>query len=95
MNVQECNKYDLDSKDYWRCISLNTVQTVYHPVGTCAMGSNIRVSVVDSRLRVHGVKNLRVIDASVMPTIVGANTNGPAMMIGERGAELLKEDYKN
>ncbi|CAB3223908.1 unnamed protein product [Arctia plantaginis] len=63
-------------------------------VGTCAMGSNIRVSVVDSRLRVHGVGNLRVIDASIMPTIVGANTNGPAMMIGERGAELLKEDYK-
>lgn len=93
MNVPECHKYDLDSRDYWKCVSLNTVQTIYHPVGTCAMGADINTSVVDSRLRVHGVKNLRVIDASVMPTITSGNTNGPTMMIAERGAELLKEDY--
>ncbi|GAB3466177.1 GMC family oxidoreductase N-terminal domain-containing protein [Massilia terrae] len=63
-------------------------ETIYHPVGTCKMGCD-PMSVVDKHLRVHGVDGLRVIDASVMPTLIGGNTNAPTMMIAERGADLV------
>ena len=64
------------------------VETVYHPVGTCKMGHD-EMAVVDDQLRVHGIEGLRVIDASIMPTIVSGNTNAPVYMIAERGAELV------
>jgi choline dehydrogenase len=63
--------------------------TVYHPVGTCRMGRSIGESVVDATLRVHGVERLRVIDASVFPTVTSANTNAPTLMVAQRGAELI------
>nr|BAM18228.1 glucose dehydrogenase [Papilio xuthus] len=92
-NWPKCNKYKLNSYDYWRCIAPQIVTTIYHPVGTCSMGPDPSSAVVDSRLRVHHVKGLRVIDASIMPNITGCNTNGPTIMIGERGSDLIKEDY--
>ncbi|WP_160772770.1 GMC family oxidoreductase [Alteraurantiacibacter buctensis] len=69
------------------------VGVVHHPVGTCAMGTDDD-AVVDARLRVRGVGGLRVIDASIMPRLVGANTNAAAVMIGEKGADMIRQDAK-
>lgn len=67
--------------------------TVFHPVSTCRMGPDPSVDVVDARLRVHGTTGLRVVDASVFPTLTSGNTNAPTIMVGEKGADLILQDH--
>lgn len=78
---------------YFECLAKKYTVTAYHPVGTCKMGTDNRSSVVDPRLRVHGVRSLRVIDASIMPNVTRGNTHAPSIMIGEKGADMIKEDH--
>ena len=85
--------YPYDSDDFWRWYIKYATLTIYHPVGTCKMGDpSDPTTVVDPQLRVKGFKNLRVVDASVMPKIVTGNTNAPIIMIAEKAADMIKED---
>jgi len=69
--------------------------TVFHPVSTCRMGPDAATSVVDARLRVHGLQGLRVIDASAFPEITSGNTNAPTLMLAEKGAALVLADHRD
>ncbi|XP_028042610.1 glucose dehydrogenase [FAD, quinone]-like, partial [Bombyx mandarina] len=92
LNVRQCKHHKFNTRKYWKCLALNVVTTLWHSVGTCAMGPE-GVGVIDYKLRVHGVKKLRVIDASSMPKIVGGNTNAPTIMIADKGADIIKTDH--
>ncbi len=81
----------LESDDELLHAAGDLATTIFHPVGSCKMGHD-EMAVVDDRLAVHGVRNLRVVDASVMPHITSGNTNAPTVMIAEKGAEFIRED---
>jgi choline dehydrogenase-like flavoprotein len=85
-----CGQFKPYSDKYYACFVKHFISTIYHPVGTCSMGS-----VVNHRLRVIGIEGLRVVDASVMPRIVGGNTHAPTVMIGEKGADMILEDWNS
>ncbi|XP_067637858.1 glucose dehydrogenase [FAD, quinone] [Eurosta solidaginis] len=93
-SLPNCKKHQLFSDAYLECQARTISMTIYHPCGTAKMGPAWDAeAVVDPRLRVYGVRGLRVIDASIMPTISSGNTNAPVIMIGEKGADLIKEDW--
>ena len=77
-----------DNEELVREAGSNYAQTIFHPVGTCKMGQD-EMSVVDEKVKVRGIKNLRVIDASIMPNITSGNTNAPTIMIAEKGADMI------
>jgi len=83
--------HELKTDDDIRRYVLDTAETIYHPVGTCKMGHD-ELAVVNDRLQVHGVKGLRVVDASIMPTLIGGNTNAPTMAIAEKAAHMILQD---
>ena len=88
-------RHVFECESYIRCYIKQKTYTGYHPTGTCRMGDESRPdTVVDPRLRVKGIKGLRVCDASIMPLVTNGNTNAPALMIGEKCADLVKEDNR-
>lgn len=92
--IDECDKLQYMSSKYWECYMGHFSSSMYHPVGTVKMGSaNDPAAVVDSRLKVHGISGIRVADASIMPTITSGHTDAPAIMIGERVVDFIKDDW--
>ena len=79
-------------KDIEEFIRANA-ETIYHPVGTCKMG-NDDLAVVNDKLSAHGLQNLRIVDASIMPNITSGNTNAPTIMIAEKAADIILQNQK-
>ena len=88
-----CLDFKPPSNDYFDCLLRHWTHTIYYSVGTCKMWPSSDPYSVNAQLKIHGMKNLRVIDASIMPTIVGGNIYASSIMIGEKGAHLVNENW--
>jgi choline dehydrogenase-like flavoprotein len=86
---------NVHTDDDIRKILRERVDTVYHPVGTCKIGVNDELAVVDPRLRVYGLEGVRIVDASIIPEAPGGNTNAPTIMIGEKATDMIREDWNS
>lgn len=96
VQIDGCSKLAYDSDEYWECYTRYLSTTLYHPVGTTKMGpSSDPLAVVNPQLKVNGIQGLRVIDAGVMPKIPSGNTNAPTIMIAEKAADLIKEEWND
>ncbi|XP_037968231.2 glucose dehydrogenase [FAD, quinone]-like isoform X1 [Plutella xylostella] len=95
LSLKGCMNYQFKSKKYYQCIAQHITTSCSHPVGTVKMGSeDDATAVVDPQLKVQGIRKLRVVDASVMPTIVRANTNAATIMIAEKASDMIKDDWR-
>ena len=94
VDTRLCGEYEAIGDSYWECYLRDYSFTLHHPSGTCKMGADDdHQAVVDYKLRVKGTIGLRVVDASVMPTIVGANTMATTVMIGEKAADTILDAW--
>ncbi|XP_057339330.1 glucose dehydrogenase [FAD, quinone]-like [Microplitis mediator] len=92
ITIPGCDNFEFDSRGYWECFIRHTGHSGYHSVGTVRMGTpDNPKTVVDFNLKVLGIDHLRVIDASIMPDVTSGNTNAPSIMIGEKGADIIKK----
>ncbi|CAK1590449.1 unnamed protein product [Parnassius mnemosyne] len=96
LELEACKDLDKNSDEFLECVARELTFSLYHPCCTAKMGlSGDRTAVVDPQLRVHKIQGLRVIDASIMPSVVRGNTNAPTIMIGEKGASMIKQFWLN
>ncbi|XP_021710655.1 glucose dehydrogenase [FAD, quinone]-like [Aedes aegypti] len=94
IDIPECEIWEYNSNDFWECYIRHMSTTIYHACGSAKMGPwSDPGAVVDSQLKVFGVERLRVVDASIMPTITSGNTNAPTIMIAEKGADMIKNAH--
>lgn len=92
--IPGCEQFVFNTDEYWECALRHITPTLHHQVATCKMGPKYDPeAIVDSKLRVYGIKNLRVADTSIIPIPLTAHTNIPAMMVGFKAADLIKEDW--
>jgi choline dehydrogenase len=92
--LADCAHLEFGTDDYWACLARNYTQTLHHFSGTCKMGPDSDpAAVVDSQLRVRGVKRLRIVDASIIPVLGNSNTNVPVIMIAEKASDMIKEAW--
>lgn len=92
--IPGCSEHKFDTREYWECSLRHVAGTIYHAVGSAKMGAaNDPTAVVDSRLKVHGIQSLRVIDASIMPAIPSGNTQSPTFMLAEKASDMIKQDW--
>lgn len=90
-----CKQHKFNTDDYWECFTRHFTFTIYHHCGTAKMGpATDRRAVVDPTLKVYGVNNLRVADASIMPDVISGHTNGPSIMIGEKASDMIKDTWR-
>ncbi|XP_048002510.1 glucose dehydrogenase [FAD, quinone]-like [Leguminivora glycinivorella] len=91
--IKGCESFNWGTDEYFSCLLTQYTTTIFHPAGTCKMGpSSDTEAVVDAKLKVYGIKKLRVVDSSIMPQIVRGNLNAPTIMIAEKAADLIKEE---
>ena len=93
MELELIPGFDLSSDEELLEAGRTSAQTIYHPIGTCKMGVDNR-AVVDQRLCVFGLEGLRVVDASIMPSVPSGNTNAPVIMVAEKASDMILEDIK-